>query len=98
MVELSRGTYFSISFHVERQLLPQTPPAYPAEERFTPSKGDKIYPSFTVAWTTKAGKQLFSEWWRTAVLREFIVPLNMTFKEVFMSYSRQLVQVLKRPI
>lgn len=62
MVELCKDPYFTTTFHVKRQLLPQTPPAYPAEERFTPSKGDKIYPSFTVARTAKAGKQLFFEW------------------------------------
>lgn len=107
MVELPRDSYFTITFHMERQLLPQTPPAYPAEERFTPSKDDKIYSSFTGAWTTKAGKQLFFEWWRTAVLREFIVPFKVTFKKDCMSYSRQLVHttynitivwVLKAPI
>lgn len=91
MVVPCRDPYFTITFHVERQLLPQTPPAYPAEERFTPSKGERIYPSFTVAWTTKAGKQLFFEWWRRAVLSEFIVPFKVTFKEVIISYSRQLV-------
>lgn len=76
---------------MEEQLLPQTPPAYPAEEIFTPSKGDKIYPLVTVARTTMAGKQLIFEWWRTAVLREFKVPFKVTFKEVFSFYSRQLV-------
>lgn len=49
MIELWRDPYFTITFHVEGQLLPQTPPAYQAEEIFTPSKGDKIYPSVTVA-------------------------------------------------
>lgn len=47
MVVPCRDPYFTTTFHVERQLLPQTPPAYPAEERFTPSKDERIYPCFT---------------------------------------------------
>lgn len=37
MLELGTDLYSIIIFHVERQLLPKTPPAYPTEERFSPS-------------------------------------------------------------